>query len=720
MYKSVKIVIFVVMLIWLFTLVVQYNKIQYNVKLDKEEKEWIENNKGKEIVAKCIPDNGIYYTEDKNQTFGVFNDLEDYIKKLYGINIVTKKNPKEADILWALEINNVDNKKYISTKQYDFDSLKIYTSKKIKSLKDIGNRKIAIHESFNKTQSAYKKNINFVIVDDVSKIKKMYENGEVFGFIIGSSALKYLDISPEKQLYSKDISKNINLQILAYTKEDRILRNLIEKALSSVSQDKMNEIRINNQLKYIKYKLNLTDKEKRWLSEHKKIPMKIKYKFKPYYFENKLNKKSGILNEYINRVEYILGVNFVEDEDVVPQIYFGVNKKEEISHDLELMKPYNSYNLSIYSKYEMVVDSVSQLEGFKIGVVKNLDKVYLDSKIIYGEVKLYNDYDDMLYALEKDEIDYFVGDNLTMQYYTKNNITEDIFDVGVLDSIFYEYIGIDKNNDILVSIMKKLDNNINTEVLPKYNKNNMKNIDTIDYIFIIQIIVIFVVLILLSYIYILRLRKHIKVKEELQKDLKKAISNNEDLIMSLVETLEDVNSLNDSDTGNHIERISKYCEKIVRRISVDENFIKEVTYFSSLHDIGKVAICDSILKKPGKLTDEEMDIMKTHVSAGYDIIKKNNLSNVANNIILYHHERYDGEGYLSGLKGEEIPIEARIVAIADVYDALRMERCYKSGFSHEKSMDIIVSERGKQFDPKLVDILVEINEEFDIIFNESN
>ncbi|MEG2786973.1 MAG: HD domain-containing phosphohydrolase, partial [Romboutsia sp.] len=246
------------------------------------------------------------------------------------------------------------------------------------------------------------------------------------------------------------------------------------------------------------------------------------------------------------------------------------------------------------------------------------------------------------------------------------------------------------------------------------------SIEDINYAFIIKVIILFFIIIVVSYIYILRLRKSIKVKEELQKDLKQAISNNEELIISLVETLEDVNSLNDSDTGNHIERISKYCEIIVRRISDDEDFIKEVTYFSSLHDIGKVAICDSILKKPGKLTDEEMDIMKTHVSAGYDIIKKNNLSNVANNIILYHHERYDGKGYLRGLKGEEIPIEARIVAIADVYDALRMERCYKPGFSHIKSMDIIVSERGKQFDPKLVDILVDINEEIDKIFNESN
>ena len=327
----------------------------------------------------------------------------------------------------------------------------------------------------------------------------------------------------------------------------------------------------------------------------------------------------------------------------------------------------------------------------------------------------------MVTALENNKIDYLLGDSTIMQYCIKENDSiKKIFDVGVVDEIFYEYIGVNKDNKILVNIMKKLDNNINTDVLPKHNKNNVNNIDDFDYSFIMKIVHIFLFMIIISSIYIIILRKEIKSKLELQKNLKKAVSENKQLVMSLVETLEDVNSLNDSDTGSHIHRISKYCEIIAKRITDDEHFIREITYFSSLHDIGKVAIPDSILKKPGKLTDEEMEIMKTHVTKGYEIIKKNNLSDIANNIILYHHERYDGRGYVKGLKGKDIPIEARIVAIADVYDALRMDRCYKKGFSHLKAMEIIISEKGNHFDPKLVDILVDVNEEIDKIFSENN
>ena len=130
-------------------------------------------------------------------------------------------------------------------------------------------------------------------------------------------------------------------------------------------------------------------------------------------------------------------------------------------------------------------------------------------------------------------------------------------------------------------------------------------------------------------------------------------------------------------------------------------------------------IPDNILLKPDKLTDHEFEIMKTHVQIGYDALvnvaqqyDKNEFLKMGMEIALYHHEKWNGSGYMKGLTGDAIPLSARIMALADVYDALRSKRVYKEAFSHEKSMEIIISDKGSHFDPVLVDIFVQHQEEF--------
>ena len=153
-------------------------------------------------------------------------------------------------------------------------------------------------------------------------------------------------------------------------------------------------------------------------------------------------------------------------------------------------------------------------------------------------------------------------------------------------------------------------------------------------------------------------------------------------IQLLVSCLEDINFLRDDDTGNHVLRVSEYSYLLAKKLNLSKFLCNNIKEYASLHDLGKVGILDNILKKKGKLTSEEFHKMKEHVEIGYRIIKKINLGEIAENIVRYHHEKYDGKGYLMCLKNEEIPIEARIVALADVYDALRQERCYKKGVSH--------------------------------------
>ena len=184
----------------------------------------------------------------------------------------------------------------------------------------------------------------------------------------------------------------------------------------------------------------------------------------------------------------------------------------------------------------------------------------------------------------------------------------------------------------------------------------------------------------------------------------------------------------DNETGNHIHRTQHYIRLISDKLSFVPKFrdflspeTKDLLFKSApLHDIGKVGIPDRILQKPGKLTKEEFEIMKTHTTLDRDAIAAaetrlkipSNFLRFAHDIAFYHHERWDGTGYPEKLAGDAIPIAARLMAIADVYDALISRRVYKPPYSHDKAVEMIREERGRHFDPDVVDAFLQITEEF--------
>lgn len=173
--------------------------------------------------------------------------------------------------------------------------------------------------------------------------------------------------------------------------------------------------------------------------------------------------------------------------------------------------------------------------------------------------------------------------------------------------------------------------------------------------------------------------------------------------VGMLETLGSAVAKRDSDTNAHNYRVTLYAVELAEALGLDAGDIMSLIKGSFLHDIGKIAISDNILLKPGKLTDEEFSVMKTHVRHGYDIISKYNWLKDAGDIVKYHHEKYNGTGYMSGLKGGEIPLNARIFAIVDVFDALTSKRPYKEPFGYEKTMQIIEEGIGSHFDPQIAE-----------------
>jgi putative two-component system response regulator len=178
----------------------------------------------------------------------------------------------------------------------------------------------------------------------------------------------------------------------------------------------------------------------------------------------------------------------------------------------------------------------------------------------------------------------------------------------------------------------------------------------------------------------------------------------ENTTLGVVSALEKANALNDSDTGNHILRVCAYSELLARGLELPGDAVNRIRRYASLHDVGKVGLPDEVLKKPGPLSKAEFESMKVHTVMGYELLELARSDRLAKNIALCHHERFNGRGYPNGLSGSAIPLEARIVALADVFDALTTKRVYKNAYPMEMALKMIDEERGEHFDPRLVDI----------------
>ena len=207
-------------------------------------------------------------------------------------------------------------------------------------------------------------------------------------------------------------------------------------------------------------------------------------------------------------------------------------------------------------------------------------------------------------------------------------------------------------------------------------------------------------------------------RDEANRRLQERTRELERLTYGLVAALERANTLNDSDTGNHIRRVSGYAAMLAQAYGCDASFTEEIYRYAGLHDVGKVGIPDAILKKPGRLTQEEFDQMKVHTLIGAELLRDAGLPACACNIALSHHERWDGRGYPHGMGGEAIPLEARLVSVADVFDALVTRRCYKASMSFDQARAIMEEGAGTQLDPRLVELFFAHEDDVVRIFSE--
>ncbi len=219
---------------------------------------------------------------------------------------------------------------------------------------------------------------------------------------------------------------------------------------------------------------------------------------------------------------------------------------------------------------------------------------------------------------------------------------------------------------------------------------------------------------LVANIFILRVKNAVqlsRLQRQLESEVDRKTKENEELFLQLVASLADAIDAKDNYTNGHSGRVADYSKEIARRCGYDEKKQEEIHTIALLHDIGKIGVPDEVINKPGRLTDEEFALIKKHPSMGGKILE--NIKNMPSLLVgaKWHHERFDGRGYPDGLKGDEIPKEARLIAVADAYDAMSSNRSYRRVMPQERVREEIVKGRGTQFDPEFADIMLQMIDE---------
>lgn len=220
-----------------------------------------------------------------------------------------------------------------------------------------------------------------------------------------------------------------------------------------------------------------------------------------------------------------------------------------------------------------------------------------------------------------------------------------------------------------------------------------------------------------------RLKERSRLLARQRKQIASLKDRTEEAFQISIRLLARAAELYDEDTGNHILRVNEYSYLLAKKLGMPQAFCDEIRYSAQLHDVGKMSVDTGVLKKKGHLTPSERQEMNLHPKYGYQILIQSDRLKMAAEIALCHHEKWDGSGYPGGLKGDQIPISARIVQLADVYDALRSPRPYKVGFSHEQAYKIITEgderiDPRAHFDPALIDLFKKCHGELDRIWRE--
>ena len=329
---------------------------------------------------------------------------------------------------------------------------------------------------------------------------------------------------------------------------------------------------------------------------------------------------------------------------------------------------------------------------------------FVESESILG-IKIWNANDSVIYS-KNDIVIETKNNNKTnldealvnkQNYSTSNDLVD-----GKTIKVIKIYLPIQINNSI-VGVY---------EIIKPYDEIDMHVKSVILKISIIVfsgLLILYLLLIKIMYNSSMKMLKQNEALIKNSNDLKEAYSKLNLSYKSTVLALSKAIDARDTYTAGHSERVTKISLKIGQALNLSSDQLNELEIAALFHDVGKIGIPDKVLNKPGKLTDEEFNQIKEHPSIGVNILKSIEFLDNTLTMILHHHEKYNGNGYPSGISGEAIPLESRIICVADTYDAMTSDRPYRKGLPHSVAVDELIKFKDIQFDPKIVDAFLKIN-----------
>lgn len=449
---------------------------------------------------------------------------------------------------------------------------------------------------------------------------------------------------------------------------------------------------------------------------------------------DKLDKAKDEFANYEKEFEKIQNDFKQQDQnDLIDYVISDINKNEIIANNLHLL-------FDSEKEIEKAFDAIYELQERKIDFIVEFNKNYpienelrkkLDHEVIerkdfklaqlFGDVKYYSK--EVLYQKkDKETFD---------KWFAKTELFKNNFDnadtvkyLEIVDKIGNNVIKIKEIEDQEFDIRSKsfniiiLNKKYSTEMESKIDQLSS---DFINFTYLSILVLLFIVvgsLMLLAYKVYRNVGLSVdEIETKIEDGLIEITNLNHEIENTQKEVVFTMGSIGESrskETGNHVKRVAEYSQLLATYYGLDDKEAEMLKQASPMHDIGKVAIPDAVLNKPGRFDEAERKIMDTHAALGYEMLKhsKRALLKTAAIVAYEHHEKWDGTGYPRGLKGEEIHIYGRITALADVFDALGSDRCYKQAWDDEKIFNLFKEEKGKHFDPRLIDIFFEHLDEF--------
>lgn len=432
-------------------------------------------------------------------------------------------------------------------------------------------------------------------------------------------------------------------------------------------------------------------------------------------------------------------IQSILDIEYLPVIYV-YNERSKISDELkndivipiekvnDLLKPLIKQSSVFKKKYNNVLESYDAIDLLN-GEIKSFLKKYSDDE--YNGKTMYKDLMDLVFAenlflTNKPNILWVLssskGQYSAVSFKLISNKYEEKTCVPIDKNEFFNFDVYAKNGFSKNYNLNEISDISQSEkVFPETLKANTGAISNFAGFAIGNLILIGINYENIVTNYDISIIKALAINLDLIETIKYQINELEQAFEYTTDALARAAETNDDQTGKHIKRVNFFAKRIAEELGMSKEFINKLYNSAQMHDVGKIYIRKDVLLKPGKLTEDEFEEMKKHTLYGAKIIGDSKYLKMSAEVAKYHHEKYDGTGYPEGKKGEDIPLSARIVFLADIYDALRSPRSYKPEFSHEKAYEIITLGDGRvnpeHFDPKVLEAFKRVHEEFRSIYD---